>query len=522
MHDVLALGEVLQVDAALVEPLPVRRARGELRLDLVVLDQAAGDGVDQEHAAGAQAALAHDPAGLDVEHPDLGGEHDEAVVRHDVPAGAQAVAVERRADERAVGEDDRGRAVPRLHEHRVVLVEVAADRVDLGLVLPRLRDHHHHGVRKRAAGEGDELDDLVERSRVGRSGGDDRQDRRQVAQQLAFELRLTGAHPVAVALHGVDLAVVGDHPERLCERPRRERVGRVARVHQGELGREPLVGEVGVERLQLEGRHHALVDHRAARQRREVQVELTLRPLAEEEREAVEGDPAHRLSALVSTRARHEELLDDRHRGARQVAELLRPDRDRAPAQDGQVVLGRDLCDGGLDPLTVVGVRRQERDADGVPAGAREVEAGDGAQERIGYLRDDAGAVARSGVGADRAAVLEVAQRLESRVDDVVPRGSAQGRDHGETAGVLLGGGVVETLLAGDHAEPGMGRRERHLSTVLTVSWMWGLECGDAFGPMLGGFRRCCAGLVCGPARPCGQMMVTGSPRRVCDVAVLS
>ena len=79
---------------------------GELGLDLVVLDDAPGGGVDEEHPAGLQAALAHDPLGRDVEHADLAGEHDEAVVGHPEAAGAQAVAVERRTDERAVGEDD--------------------------------------------------------------------------------------------------------------------------------------------------------------------------------------------------------------------------------------------------------------------------------------------------------------------------------------------------------------------------------------------------------------------------------
>ena len=86
----------------------------------------------------------------------------------------------------------------------------------------------------------------------------------EVAEQLGLELALAGAHPVAVALDGVDLAVVRDHPERLRERPRREGVGRVARVHERELGGEALVGQVGVERLELQGGDHALVDEGAA------------------------------------------------------------------------------------------------------------------------------------------------------------------------------------------------------------------------------------------------------------------
>ena len=51
------------------------------------------------------------------------------VVGDDVARRAQAVAVERRADLAAVGEGDRRRPVPRLHQRRVVFVEGAPLRI---------------------------------------------------------------------------------------------------------------------------------------------------------------------------------------------------------------------------------------------------------------------------------------------------------------------------------------------------------------------------------------------------------
>ena len=48
VHDVLALGEVLQVHEAVGQPLLVRLRRGELGLDLVVLDDPVLRGVDEE------------------------------------------------------------------------------------------------------------------------------------------------------------------------------------------------------------------------------------------------------------------------------------------------------------------------------------------------------------------------------------------------------------------------------------------------------------------------------------------
>src|SRR3546814_10238566 len=68
------------------------------------------------------------------------------------------------------------------------------------------------------------------------------------------------------------------------EGPGREGVGRVARVHDGQLGRESLVLEVGVERLELERGDHALVADGAAGQRHEVRVQFVAGALAQTER----------------------------------------------------------------------------------------------------------------------------------------------------------------------------------------------------------------------------------------------
>ena len=123
VHDVLALGDVVEVDLAGVQPLAVRVLGGELGLDLLVLDDPVLLGVDEEHPARLEPALADDARRVEVEHADLGREHDQAVVGDPVAAGAQAVAVEHRADLGAVGEHDARGAVPRLHQRGVELVE---------------------------------------------------------------------------------------------------------------------------------------------------------------------------------------------------------------------------------------------------------------------------------------------------------------------------------------------------------------------------------------------------------------
>ena len=157
-----ALRQVLELDADAVDPLPVRLGRRELVLQLLVVDDPALLEVDQEHLARLQAPLLDDPVLGDRQHARLRRHHDQAVVGDDVARRAQAVAVERRADLAAVGEDHRRRAVPRLHHRRVVLVEGAPARVHLGVLLPRLGDHHHHGVGERVAAHRQQLERVVE------------------------------------------------------------------------------------------------------------------------------------------------------------------------------------------------------------------------------------------------------------------------------------------------------------------------------------------------------------------------
>ena len=285
---------------------------------------------------GLQAALLHDARGVDVDDAGLAG-HDHAVVVGDpVAARAQPVAVEHRADDGAVGERDRRGAVPRLHERGVVAVEGALLGRHGRVVLPRLRDHHQHRVPDRAAGEVQQLEALVEGRGVGRAGRGDREGTLETRDQRGRHQRLAGTHPVAVALHGVDLAVVGEVAVRVRERPRRERVGGEAAVHQRQRGLDPLVGEIGEELGELRRGEHALVDEGAARQRREVDHlvagartvelrELVLAALAHHEEHAVELD-AGGAAGVVD-----EQLLEARHHAQRRRADHRGVDRHLAP-----------------------------------------------------------------------------------------------------------------------------------------------------------------------------------------------
>ncbi len=433
------------MDDVLLEPRVVRALGGDRPLDLLVLDDPALLEVDEEELARREAAEAHDVLGLDRQHPGLGAEHDVAVLRLAPAAGTQAVAVERRADHGAVGEAHRRGAVPRLHQARVERVEALEV---VGEVVPAgvgLRDHHHRRVRQRPPGEHQQLEDVVERRGVRPAGAHDRQDLLEVeAEELGRQLRLARPHPVRVAHERVDLAVVGDHAERMGEVPAREGVRAEARVHERERALEPLVLQVGVEAPQLVGDQHPLVDDGARRERR--RVEVRARRELDDAADHVELALERVLVALEAGAGLDEQLLDVRARAVGGLADVRLVDRHVAPAED---VLALD-ADVELEQLLELRAAASRpaagSHADAVAAGRGQLEVHDAAEERVGQLGEDARAVAGADVGALGAAVLEVVERRERVHDDLVRRLVVQPGDHRDAAGVVLVAGVVQAF----------------------------------------------------------------------------
>ena len=321
---VRGVGNVGELDEILIEPFAVGLLGGDLLLDLLVGDDAAFFHVHEEHAARLQAALGGDVGGVDREDAGFGAHDDEVILGHVVAGRAETVTVESGANHRAVGEDDGGGAVPRLHEARVVFVE----RLLLGahglVAVPRLRNHHHHRLRQRAAAHDDQLEDVVELGRVGTVGVHDWEDLREfLAEERASQERLARLHPVDVTVEGVDFAVVGDVVVRVRTFPAGEGVGREARVDEREGGIHRLVGEVGEVLTDLFGHKHALIDDRAAGEGAGV-VELVLAGATDLMVSLLAQDEEFAFEVLVGGaigRATEEGLADDRLAGDGGLAE---------------------------------------------------------------------------------------------------------------------------------------------------------------------------------------------------------
>jgi hypothetical protein len=450
------LHHVIETDAQVLDPLLVGLGVGEVGFQLLVVDHAALLEVDQEHLARLQAPLAHDLAVGHRQHAGFGTHDDEIVIGHAVAGRTQAVAVQRGADLAAIGEHDRGRAVPRLEHGGVVFVEGATARVHRAVLLPRLGDHHHDGLADRVAGHRQQLEAVVEGGGVGLAG---EADRVQLAQVLAQHRRghhaFARLHPVVVALDRVDLAVVGDIAVGVGQRPLGEGVGREALVHQAQRRDAARVLQVEVVGTDLVRQQQALVHHGTAGHAGDVVLVAVLETqgldigtggLADHVELALERVLHDHIGAAADEDLAHDRLLlahGGRHRH-------LEVDRHIAPAQQ-DLALGLDralhLLLASQAGSMLLG---QEDEADAVLASRRQGHALLGhlfAIQLVGDLDQQTGAIAHQRIGTDGAPVIQVLEDLEGLADDGMALLALDMGHEADAAGVMFLGRAVQTLL---------------------------------------------------------------------------
>ena len=408
------------VHEPLCEPDPEGPLGGEAPLQDVVLLQPAL-GVDGDHLAGAELSAAYAAVAVDRHRPGLGRADDEAVVADGVAQRAQAVAVERRADDATVGEDDAGRPVPRLDEAGVVAEEVAHLLRQLRVPLPGGGHEHGERVADVAAAVDDEVERVVEHGRVGAGLVEHGVVELVVGRP---EVALTGAHPVDVALDGVDLPVVAQEPERLCPLPGGRRVRREALVEDAERDLEIGPLQVEVERAELVRRAERLVGDGLEGERGDVGAARSLGAAA-----GAVGAPLRLVVGEAGGR-RQQKLLDPRHRRPPELAEVVRIDRHHPPAERLEI-----LGPAGLLDVRTRRIVAQEHHSQ--PASRFRT-------HRVRKRQQETGSVTRPAVARDGAPVAHPAQALEQRVEDGAGGPPAAVGNEADPAGVALGGRVVE------------------------------------------------------------------------------
>ena len=267
-----------------------------------------------------------------------------------------------------------------------------------------------------------------------------------VAPDRRCEKLLARSHPVAVALDGVDFAVVAHHPERLAERPRREGVGGETLVIKRDRDFKVRIVQVQVESAQG-GRHRQrLVGNQAAGERRHVEALDLLGAVLD--LAAAEVELALELVGIHPGGAGHQQMFDLRTAGEGDFAQRLDVHRHFAPADAGDAALvghfGGQRFDRG-DCLRVFSREKEHRHRQiGVVFQSVAQFRRCLAEQRVGDLRQHARAVTCLHVRVHRAAVCHAANRRQRVIQDLIAAFPLQMGDRAHAAVVVFLGKPVQ------------------------------------------------------------------------------
>ena len=406
--------------------------------------------IDGDHLAGAERALHHHVDFGDDHHAGFRAGDEQAVARQAIAHRPQRVAVEPGHHPAAIGHRERRRPVPGLHDtgkkgvHRPVRLRQAV------ILAPGFGNQHQLGRRRIAARADKGFEDRIERGGIRRAGRNQRLDvARMFTECRRRHLDLVAFHPVGVAAHRVDLAVMGEAAERLRQPPLREGIGAVALVIDGKARDKAFIHQIGIENRQFLGEEQALVDDRPRRQRADVETlrlafdDLFLDAAADEIKVLFERLDRRGLAfgtqRRIGERPGNHDLFDFGARQHRLVADHRHIDRHLAPAID--LVAKADdfgFDDGAAGLLRRQIGARQENLADGEQIGlGRMAGTADMFVEEIEWQFDmDAGAIAGLAIGIDGTAVPDCLQGFDTRHDDAARRLAIGSGDQPDATGI--------------------------------------------------------------------------------------
>ena len=448
------------------QPFGIRPGGGEIALDLLILDDAALFEIDQQHFARLQPPFARDFFFRHRQHARFGGEDHQIVRGDDVARGPETVAVQRGADLPAVGEGNRSRTIPRFEQGGMIFVERLAARIHQRVAGPGFRNQHHHRMRQRITARHQKFERIVDTRRIGLAMRDQRPHLVEIgAQQIRFHRAAARIHPIHIAAHGVDFTVVRDEAIGMGELPRRKRVGGETLMHQRDGRLRQRIAQIVIKAADIGGEQQTLVDHRARRKRRHVEIgdrrvlmlsrklaQRILRLLADGEQLALKRILIADILAL-----RDDRLTDQRRLIEHGFAEALWRHRHIAPADQTLPFHLDEMFKAANDDVARGGIARQETHRHRILAKRGKIDPGffrPVAQQRIGNLNQAACPVTHQRIGADGAAMVEVDQKLQPLRDDIVRFPALDVRDKADATGVVLAGSIIKTL----------GRRITHVN----------------------------------------------------------
>ncbi len=229
--------------------------------------------VDRNHLTRAEAAFFNAGFLVDMNHTGFRTRNQKTIAGNCITQRTQTVTVRTTHQPFAAIRRKSSRAIPRFHNRVAIGIEVFIAVRRGSLFRPGFRHHHGFYHRQVTTGTHHQLEHGIKGSGVRRARLDHRLEViNAVGIGIMCHACFVAFHPVDVTAQRVDFAVMGENTERLCQRPTREGVGRIALVIDAEVRNEAAVTQIRIEGIDVLGKEHALVDHRTARHRADVEI----------------------------------------------------------------------------------------------------------------------------------------------------------------------------------------------------------------------------------------------------------
>ena len=445
-HLLVGHRQLLQGYQVLIQPLAVGLPPGQLHLHLFVGDDLFAHRIHQQHLAGLEPGLAQNLFRGNIQHAHLTGQNQPSVRGDVIPGGPQAVPVQHRAHNVAVGEEDGCGAVPGLHHGGVVAVQVLLLPVHGGILLPGLGYGHHHRQGQGDAVHHQKFQGVVQHGGVGARGGNHRQNLAHVLFRQAGGLHgfLPGQHPVRVAPDGVDFAVVEDQPVGVGPFPAGGGIGGEPGVHHGNGAFRPLIPQIRVEGPQLVHQEHALVNHRPGGEGAHIGA---LAGLLKYPADHIEP-PVKAQTRPDLLRPAHKAHIDAGHGVPGPLAQNLRVYRHLPPAQEGNPFLAADHLKQLLGLAALKAVLGKEKHTHAVVALLPDGQA-EAAVEPVGDLQQNAHAVAHLAGSVLTGPVLQPLHNGQGIVHHAVAGLPVNIHNGTDAAGIVLESFLIQCLFHG-------------------------------------------------------------------------
>ena len=154
--------QLFQFNTVGVQPLAVRMLLSQALLDFTIVVDLTFLCIDEENLTRLQASLLGNLSRIEIHHTYLRCDYHHIVLGDGVAGRTQTISIEHTTGIAAIAEEQGGRAIPWLHQDRVILIESLQILRDWVLVVEALRHHDSHGVRQRQTAHHEELEYIIE------------------------------------------------------------------------------------------------------------------------------------------------------------------------------------------------------------------------------------------------------------------------------------------------------------------------------------------------------------------------